>query len=243
MQRNNKTKTRLFLSLSCVNGARLLLIAMCLMLFSGCGSKGFNIKNIAKTDTDLVTDTHIRRINALVDELVVKLYKRNPRELAKVPGQTVKMRLRQMTSFPAALRYPELGGKGSIDAMQLAFDDDYYGDRVFALGVGLRGMLFKAYDEKTELFMLDNLDPQKLYNSARNIEIVAWRLSHKRNANGELWLLTNSTNGVINLSFERLFGKMIASQDMISEIIANRSNRTINKIFHSIAQAMFLPVG
>ena len=91
--------------------------------------------------------------------------------------------------------------------------------------------------------MLDSLDPQKLYNSARNLEIMAWRLAHRRNINGELLLLTNGTNGVINLSFERLFGKMIADQDMIAEIIAGRANRTINKIFHSIAQAMFLPVG
>ena len=128
------------------------------------------------------------------------------------------------------------------DAMLLAFDAHYQGDRVFALGVGLRGMLYKAYGEKSELFLLDSLDPQKLYNSARNIEIIAWRLAHKRGAKGRLLLLTNSTNGTINLSFERLFGKMIANQDMISEIIAAGANRTINKIVHSIAQAVFLPV-
>jgi len=242
MQIINKSKTSLCSFLSPSLRCRLLLISVCLMLFSGCSSNGFNIKNIAKSDTDLVSDIHIRRINAMVDELVVKLYKRNPRELAKVPGQTVAMRLQEMADMPAALSYAELGGKGSIDAMQLTFDDNYPGDRVFTLGTGLRGMLYKAYSDKTEMFMLDSLDPQKLYNSARNFEIVIWRLAHKRNAKGELWLLTNSTNGVVNLSFERLFGKMIANQDMISEIISDRANRTVNKIFHSIAQAMFLPV-
>lgn len=221
---------------------RLLLISVCLMLFSGCGSNSFQVRNLAKTDTDLVSDIHIQKINALVDELVVKLYKRNPRELAKVPGQTVGSRIQQISSFPDALYFSELDGKGSIDAMLLAFDDHYQGDRVFALGVGLRGMLYKAYGQRNELFLLDSLDPQKLYNSARNIEIVAWRLAHRRDANGRLLLLTNSTKGTINLSFERLFGKMIATQDMISDIIADRSNRTINKIVHSIAQAVFLPV-
>jgi len=220
-----------------------MLIAVCLMLFSGCSSNSFHIKNIAKSDTDLVSDMHIQEINALVDSLVVKLYKRNPRELAKVTGQTVSMRLQQIADMPAALSYVELNGKGSIEAMQLAFEESFDGDRVFALGVGLRGMLFKAYGDQTELFMLDSLDPQKLYNSARNLEIMAWRLTQRRTANGNLLLLTNSTNGVINLSFERLFGKMIANQDMISAIIAGRTNRTINKVFHSIAQAMFLPIG
>lgn len=223
-------------------GIRLLVVSVCLMLFSGCGSNSFQVRNLAKSDTDLVSDIHIQKINALVDELVVKLYKRNPRELAKVPGQTVGSRIQQMSNLPAALYYAELGGKGSIEAMLLAFDKHYQGDRVFALGVGLRGMLYKAYGDKSELFLLDSLDPQKLYNSARNLEIVAWRLTHRRDVNGRLLLLTNSTNGTINLSFERLFGKMIATQDMISAIIADRSNRTINKIVHSIAQAVFLPV-
>jgi len=243
MQSNNKTKISLFSSQRFFLDSKFLLIAVCLMLFSGCGSNSFQIKNIAKTDTDLVSDVHIRRVNALVDEFVVKLYKRNPRELAKTSGQTVAMRLQQMADMPAALSYDVLKGKGSIDAMRLAFEEEFAGDRVFALGVGLRGMLFKTYGEKAELFMLDSLDPQKLYNSARNLEIMAWRLAHRRNARGELLLLTNSTNGAINLSFERLFGKMIANQDMIAEIIAGRANRTINKIFHSIAQAVFLPVG
>lgn len=222
---------------------RLSLMIVCLMLFSGCGSNSYQFKNIAKSDTDLVSDMHIQAINRLVDDLVVKLYKRNPRELAKAPGQTIAMRLQQMMNLPAALSYSELGRKGSIAAMELAFDESFQGDRVFALGVGLRGMLFKAYGDKTELFMLDSLDPQKLYNSARNFEILAWRLTNRRNVRGELLLLTNSTNGVINLSFERLYGKMIANQDMVSDIIAGRANRTINKVFHSIAQAVFLPIG
>jgi len=243
MQMNNITKTSLFPSPSLFLHSRLMLIAVCLMLFSGCSSNSFNIKNIAKSDTDLVSDMHILEINALVDELVVKLYKRNPRELAKVSAQTVGMRLQKIADMPAALSYNELNGKGGIEAMQLAFEESFEGDRVFALGVGLRGMLFKAYGDQTELFMLDSLDPQKLYNSARNLEIMAWRLTQRRTANGNLLLLTNSTNGVINLSFERLFGKMIANQDMISAIIAGRTNRTINKVFHSIAQAMFLPIG
>ena len=189
---NSKPQISLFTDRRLNWGGGLLLV-LCLMLLSGCGSQGFQLKNIAKSDTDLVADTHIQRINELVDELIVKLYKRNPRELAKVKGQTIHKRLRQIQMLPPSLSYPELGGKGSIDAMQLAFEESYHGDRVFALGVGMRGMLFKAYSEKYELFMLDSLDPQKLYNSARNLEIVAWRLKNRRDAGGRLLLLTNST--------------------------------------------------
>jgi hypothetical protein len=55
--------------------------------------------------------------------------------------------------------------------------------------------------------------------------------------------LTNGINGIINLSFERLYGKMVANQGMISNIITGRTNRTISKIFHGIAKAVFLPIG
>jgi hypothetical protein len=46
------------------------------------------------------------------------------------------------------------------------------------------GMLNAAFEEKTEFFMLDELDPQKIYNSARNLEIAAWKLANARDAGG-----------------------------------------------------------
>ena len=90
--------------------------------------------------------------------------------------------------------------------------------------------------------MFEQLDAQKLYNSARNLEIVAWRLSHSIKPNGEFYLLSNNTDGEINLSFERLLGKMIALQDMMASITADRSRRTINRVIHGIASIIFLPV-
>lgn len=215
----------------------------CLILISGCGSNSFRIQNLAKSDISLVADAHIRESNVLLESLVTKLYKRNPRELNKNPGQSIENRIHQIFGDPEQLRFAELDHRESIEAILLGFDDEFRGDRVFALAVGLRGMLYRAYNQRTELFMLDQLDAQKLYNSARNIEILAWRLAHRRQANGELFLLTNSTDQTINLSFERLFGKLIAVQDMMAQITADRTERTINKIVHGIASAVFLPVG
>ena len=52
-------------------------------------------------------------------------------------------------------------------------------------------MVFISYNGKTELYLTDVLDPQKLYNSARNIEIAAWKLAHAHDARGEPLLLSN----------------------------------------------------
>jgi hypothetical protein len=216
------------------------LISLALIVLAGCSSGTVKLHKIVKSDIDLVSDRHIKENNNLIRELTTKLYRRNPRELAKSPVTGIDSRLKQIFMHPDQLLFKELQYKQSIDAILLGFDDNFEGDRVFALMVGLRGMLYRAYSMHTETYMLDSLDPQKLYNSARNIEILAWRLSHRRDKNGKLFLLTNSTKSVANLSFERLFGKMIALQDMIAEIIADRSQRTINKIVQSI---VFLPVG
>ena len=72
--------------------------------------------------------------------------------------------------------------------MLLSFDDSFEGDRVFCLRCWTQGMFYRAYNENAELFMLDKLDSQKLYNCARNIEIVAWRLAHRRDARGALFV-------------------------------------------------------
>ena len=84
---------------------------------------------------------------------------------------------------------------------------------------------------------------KKIHDSARNIEIAAWLLGSQRQSNGELFLLSNSSDGEPrNLSYERLFGKLIAQQDVLALILAGRSNRTIRKVIQRLAGAVFLPI-
>ena len=64
-----------------------------LLLAAGCShepenkgtpeKKNFTVKSLAKSDIDSVLDTHIREMRNNLRELMIKLYKRNPRELAK----------------------------------------------------------------------------------------------------------------------------------------------------------------
>jgi hypothetical protein len=129
--------------------------------------------------------------------------------------------------------------------MLLALREDFGGDRVAVLIAGMGGMLNAAFEEKTEFFMLDELDPQKLYNSARNLEIAAWKLGTARDASGALLLLSNEmAQGAqpANLSFEREFGKMIGNLDLLAALIADKGHRTIARVAQSLATAVFLPV-
>ena len=89
--------------------------------------------------------------------------------------------------------------------------------------------------------MLDSLDEQLLFNSARNIEVIAWRLSNSRDAGGKLLLLSNSQPGEEeNLSYERIFGKMIAIQDMMAFTVVGKWERGVNSV---LQKAVFFPMG
>lgn len=222
---------------------RLLLLLISIMLSTlliGCG--GYEIKNLAKSDIDLVADEFIEESRREVRELLVKLYKRNPDQLARIPGMTVEGRLAQLKIARGVLDFPELYGLQGIDAMNLTFDPGFRGDRVFALVVGLGGMLRQAYSYKPELFIHDRLNGAALVTSARNVEILLWKLKHTRKPNREPYLITYEYRGVIdNLSFERLFGKLIVLQEMMARIAGDRDDRAVTRSVHAVS-SVFLPL-
>jgi hypothetical protein len=71
-----------------------------------------------------------------------------------------------------------------------------------------------------------------------------WRLSNAKKSTGEPLLLSNSIdpNGVSNLSFEREFGKLIATQDFIARVIEDKTNRSIRFTVVNAASLVFLPI-
>ena len=126
------------------------------------------------------------RVYDLIKNLTIKLYKKNPHELQKIKGNTIDSRLKQISICPVTTKYKELDFKESVDAILLGFEPEFKGDRVFAMMYGLYTMIYKSYNSKCELFMFDYLEAQNLYNSARNIEILVWRLTTRtKNGTGE----------------------------------------------------------
>ncbi|MDO8346463.1 MAG: hypothetical protein Q7S85_01055 [Rugosibacter sp.] len=223
------------------------------LVLAGCAQTGtvgqsvgnFDPKQIAKADIDRVADAHRREVFASVRVLAEKLYRRNPREWKKGGYASLDDALNHLLDPRTGWRLPALEGKHGTDAILLALSAEYSGDRVAAFIAGIGGMLNTAFDEKTEFFMLDDLDPQKLYNSARNLEIAAWKLANAKDAAGNLLLLSNEAATPMqagNLSFEREFGKLIGNLDLLAKLIADKSNRTLARVTQSVATAVFLPV-
>lgn len=226
---------------------RITLFLILTFFIAGCSPdnlRSFDLRSLAKSDIDMVADTHRKELDKIIRQLTIKFYKRNPRELAKTPLMTVDLRVQQILAPPPADGYPELKGHWDNRAIHLALTQEYEGDRVFALMVGIHSMIDTAFNNKPELFLLDELDQQKLYNSARNLETVAWQLNHLKDRRGQPLLLANgiSKEGIQNLSFERLLGKMIGLQDMLALIIADTTNRNIKNVVHRASSMIFLPI-
>ena len=205
--------------------------------------RDFRLSDVAKSDIDVAAEVNVRESLASARLLMEKLYRRNPRELRKGNSATMDAALARAFDPPAEFRFAELGNVRGTEAILVALKPDYAGDRVFAFGVGLASMVLLSYGGKTEFYLTDTLDAQKLYNCARNIEIAAWKLANARDARGEPLILSNEIAGdVRNLSFEREFGKMIGYQDVMAQVAAQRTNRTIRRVVQTLATAVFLPI-
>jgi hypothetical protein len=207
-------------------------------------SSEFQVSDLVKTDTDRAVEIFLQESLASARLLTEKLYRRNPREWRRSGHASLEAAVSRAFDPKFAWRFPELGNAQGTDALQLAFQPEFTGDRVFAFGVGLGSMIMQAYGNQTEFFPLDRLDPQKLYNAARNTEVAAWKLAITRDGSGQPLLLSNeiALDGVPNLSFEREFGKLIAYQDVLARVIAERTNRSISFVVQGVALKAFVPL-
>ncbi|MDQ5881439.1 MAG: hypothetical protein QG616_1269 [Pseudomonadota bacterium] len=198
---------------------------------------------LAKGDIDRVIDTARHEVVDGLFRFAEKLYRRNPREFRKGPAPTLEGAMARLRNSKR-LDFPELGGKRGGAAAMLAFREDYPGDRVLALMAGLLAMVYVAFEDKDDFYILDDLDEQKLYNCARNLETAMWKLSVERTSTGELVLLSNELDpNNRNLSFEREFGRITGVLDFLARVVADKHGRIVSKVAQSVASAVFLPVG
>jgi hypothetical protein len=202
--------------------------------------RGYSLSNLAKSDVDMISELTQREVLNGLKLLTLKLYRRNPQEYRKAGFDNPEAAAARIFSNVGKGPRSPLAFVDWRDRLQLAFQEDYVGDRVHVLMEALTAMILAAYEHKTEFYLTDTLDAQKLYNSARNIEVAVWKLSTARLANGQRMLLSNSMEGEAqNLSFEREFGKLIAHLALIME---ERGHRAINRIMHNVAAFVFLPI-
>jgi len=195
------------------------------------------------TQIDRVIDAARAEVVGGLFRFAESVYRRNPRELKKGSSATVDAAMRRLRGS-RRLDFPELAGARGGAAASLAFREDFAGDRVLALMGGQLGMAYAAFEDKDDFYLLDELDAQKLYNCARNLEIAMWKLATAKGAGGEPMLLSNELDPANrNLSFEREFGRITGLLDFLARLVADKNGRIISRVAQNMATAVFLPVG
>jgi hypothetical protein len=223
--------------------AVVLALAACVTKVGPGGQKDtrFDPRYLAKTEVDRVIDANRAEVVAGLRRIAEKLYKRNPKEWKKGSQPSMEAALDRL--FSGSVDFPELEGRREGAAALYAFNPNYQGDRVLAVMAGLLSMVYAAFENKDDFYLLDDLNEQKLYNCARNVEIAIWKMSSTKDANGEPLLLSNELDPKNpNLSFEREFGRVIGLLDFMSKIVADKHGRAVTRFTQNIAIAVFLPV-
>jgi len=235
---------------------RCLLVGLSVLLLSACAHQtpadskhplpqhqdSSSLKQFGKSDFDRMADVEMRENTASLRILMTKLYKRNPHELSKSTADSAEEMVNSVFEDRQDWGFQTINEAQGTDAIQQAFKPEFQGDRVLSLIVGIQTMLIKAHGGRTEFFFTDSIEPQNVYNAARNIEIAVWKLSNARDETGQLYLLTNEINDTgRNLSFEREFGKIIGSLDLYALTLSEKTQRTLTRVAQTMATALFLP--
>jgi len=231
---------------------KILIIFLTLALFSCSSStlqrkdstqydKG-SINQFGKSDFDRMADYEIRENIESLKILMIKFYKKNPNQLKRSTSDNAEKMTNWVFNGNHNWKFKRINNAQGVDALNQVFDDNFEGDRVLSLITGLYTMLIKAHGDKKEFYIFDSLDPQKIYNSSRNFEIIVWKLSSKKNNKGQLYLISNEIgSSQANLSFEREFGKIIGRTDYFAFTLSEKTERAVTRAIQSFTTGIFLP--
>ena len=222
---------------------RKIILILPILLLASCQNN--ILTNIAKTDIDIVTEIHARNAKEYIEELVIKLYKINPvyiqnnKEFNNVSEVIIDI-FKDVNKNKI-----DKTGKENIDFILKGFSDEFDGDRIYYITKGLFGMINASYNYKKKFYITAKiLNSQKLMNTSTNIKTLVWRLSNTKGKNNVILIKTNNiANNNINLSFERLFGKLINNQENMAMIISSQEGRIIHEAAKGIVSSIFLPIG
>ena len=188
----------------------------------------FQSRELVQSDSNRMATLAMKENLESLFALMDKLYRRNPgqwRATAESREAAVAyVRIAVLERQP----WHELQGKRDVAALSLALQPDFAGDRIAAFIYAAGDMLITAHGGRTSFTLIDGLDPQHVFNAARNLEIANWILNSRRATDGKPLLLSNQiADSERNLSFEREMGKIIGRLDLIASYTTERYRRAV----------------
>ncbi len=206
----------------------------------------FSAGELLQSEGNRYTQAGMRANLASLQLLADKLYRRNPAEWRKSAATREEALQKLAASVQGGQPWRPLDGQRDVAALSTALAPGFTGDRVAAFIAACADTIVTAHGGRREFYYLDGIDPQHVYNAARNMETALWILNTRRDAAGHPLLLSNEIAGdTRNLSFEREFGKIIGRLDLLATYMTERYRRAgINYVQGLVAAPFlaFLPV-
>lgn len=226
------------------------------LLMMGCASAptpngkvqgdAFSMQEMLQSDSNRIATLAMRENMDSLMRLMDKLYQRNPAEWRKTAASREAAIAHVRSAILGKQMWPDLQEHRDVMALSKALSPDFAGDRVGAFIYAMGDMLLTSHGGKTSFTLVDSLDPQHVYNAARNVEIANWVLNHRKNGKGQPLLLSNHiSEQERNLSFEREMGKVIARLDLVASFSTERVRRSAIGFGQSLVGGpllQFLPV-
>ena len=206
----------------------------------------FGSTELIQSEGNRVTQHAMQANRSSLLLLADKLYRRNPAEWRKSAPTREAAMMQLEAALLSGQPWAPLAGRRDVAALSLAQAPEFSGDRVAAFIVACHDTIVTAHGGKREFYYLDSVDPQHIYNAARNMEIALWILNTRRTPAGQPLLLANEIGpDSRNLSFEREFGKIIGRLDLLASYMTERYRRAVISYVQSVVAApllAFLPV-
>ena len=181
----------------------------------------YSTQEWAQSSANRLANLALRDNLESIRRVQLSLYRRNPREWRKWAPSADEAIARTWDAVMADAPPLTLRGAKGIDAVRLAFDTappaPYDGDRVAALVFGWASMLKEANGGTWSQTMVDGVDAENSYRTARNVEISLWLLGTKVGADGQpLLLATEVSERGRNLLVDRELSKVVARLDLLA---------------------------
>jgi hypothetical protein len=215
-------------------------LAMCVMgvVLSGCASPPaphgqvegaeFSAGELWQSDSNRMATLAMRDNLESLWRLADKLYQRNPGEWKKTADSRSAAVEKLKNAVSQRKGWPELRAERDVAALSLALQPQFAGDRVGAFIYAAADTLVTAHGDKVRFTLVDGLEPQHIFNAARNLEIANWILNNRKRPDGSPMLLSNHIDeGQRNLSFEREMGKIIGRLDLLAAYGMERYRRSV----------------
>lgn len=238
------------------HGSRVGLTLALALALTGCKPDWFStrdipqeVKGIAKTSVDYALDAHLNATAEGLEALMRELYRLNPEELAKSPDSTIDERVALVLPDRVydELRFGELNSHRGIEAMQLAFEPRFIGDRVFALMVGIVSQMRIAYNDKLEFFAFNRLDSENLENFANNLEIIRVSLKRRTHPDGSPLLNHEGESQVLESGLptptaEQTLDRLVGHQRVLVDITGGWRDRAHQVAVRTMGAVIMLPI-